>query len=75
MDISTIEIISKKVSGNHRNYIKKSTWKQRRFFDHRNYIEKSMWKQRGFFDRQNYIEKVRGNYVEIRQNLVFDVPM
>ena len=50
-------------------------WKQRQFFDHRNYIEKSMWKQRGFFDRQNYMEKVRGNYVEIRQNLVFDVSM
>ena len=41
--------------------------------DHRNYVEKSMWKRRGFFDQRNYIEKVRGNDVEIRQNLVFDV--
>ena len=47
--------------------------KQRGFFDHRNYIEKSTWKPRGFFDQQNHIEKVRGNDVETRRNLVFDV--
>ena len=39
---------------NHRNYIEKSTCKQRSFCDHWNYIGKSMWKQRGFFDQQNY---------------------
>ena len=49
------------------------TWKQGGFFHHRNYIEKSMWKQRGFFQHRNYFEKVRGNDVEIRRNLVFDV--
>ena len=32
-----------------------------------------MWKRRGFFDQRNYIEKVRGNDVEIRRNLAFDV--
>ena len=32
-----------------------------------------MWKPRGFFDQRNYIENVRGNDVEIRRNLVFDV--
>ena len=32
-----------------------------------------MWKQRGFFDQRNYIQKVRGNEVEIRRNLVFEV--
>ena len=58
---------------NHRNYIKKSTWTERRFFDHQNYVEKSTWKRRGFFDQLNYIEKVPGNDVEIRRNLVFDV--
>ena len=42
---------------NHRNYIEKSTCKQRGFFVHRNCIEKSTWKQRGFFDHWNYIEK------------------
>ena len=57
----------------HRNYIEKSTWKQRGFFDHRNYIDKSTWKLRRFFDHQNYMEKVRGNDLEIRRNLVFDV--
>ena len=57
----------------HRNYIKKSMWKRRGFFDHRNYSEKSTWKRRGFFDQRNYIEKVRGNDLEIRRNLVFDV--
>ena len=56
-----------------RNYIEKSTWKPRGFFDQRNYIGKSTWKPPGFFDRRNYIEKVRGNDVEIHQNLVFDV--
>ena len=34
---------------------------------------KSTWKPRGFFDQRNHIEKVRGNDVEIRRNLVFDV--
>ena len=42
---------------NQKNYIKKSTWKQRRVFDRRNYIKKSTWKQREFFDQRNYIEK------------------
>ena len=32
-----------------------------------------MRKQHGFFDQRNYIEKVRGNDMEIRQNLVFDL--
>ena len=58
---------------NHRNYIEKSTWKQRRFFYHQNYIEKSTWKRRGFFNQRNYIEEVRGNDVKICQNLIFDV--
>ena len=55
MHISTRQITSKKVRGNnvnfstseiargffdHRNYIKKGTWKQLGFFDQRNYIEK-----------------------------------
>ena len=62
MDIWTREITSKK-----------STWKQRGFFDHRNYVEKSTWKRSGFLDHQNYIEKERGNDVEIRRDLVFDV--
>ena len=57
----------------HRNYIEKSTWKQCGFFDQRNYIEKSTRKPRGFFDQRNHIEKVRGNDVETRRNLVFDV--
>ena len=57
----------------YQNYIKKSTWKRRGFFHHRNYIEKSTWKQYGFVDKKNYIEKVRGNDVEIRRNLVFDI--
>ena len=30
---------------------------------------KSTWKRRGFLDQRNYIENVRGNDVEIRQNL------
>ena len=75
----TITITSKKVSRNtvdiltKENYIEKSMWKQRGFFDYRNYIEKSTWKQRGFFDHQNYIKestwKQRGffnhrNYIE-----------
>ena len=49
------------------------TRKQRGFFDHRNYVEKSTWKRRGLFDHRNYIEKVRGNDVDIRRNLLFDV--
>ena len=57
----------------HRNYIEESTWKPREFFDQQNDIEKSTWKPRGFFDHRNYIEKVRGNDVEIRRNLLFDV--
>ena len=32
-----------------------------------------MRKQHGFFDQRNCIEKVRGNDMETRQNLVFDV--
>ena len=58
MKFSTIEITSKKVRGNDVDF---ST------------IERSTWKRRGFFDQRNYIEKVRGNDVEIRQNLVLDV--
>ena len=41
----------------HRNYIEKSTWKQREFFNQRNYIEESRWKQRQLFEQQNCIEK------------------
>ena len=63
VDISTREIISKKVRG---NYVDFSTIEI-------NCIEKSMWKQRGFFDHRNYIQKVRGNDVEIRRNLVYNV--
>ena len=77
MDILTREITSKKLSENfffdHRNYIEKSTWKQRAFFDQQSYVEKSMCKRHGFFDQQNYIKKVYGNDVGIRRNLVFDV--
>ena len=51
----------------------KSTWKQHGFFDQQNYVEKSTWKRHWFFDQQSNIEKVRGNYVEIRWNLVFEV--
>ena len=35
--------------------------------------KKARGKKRGYFDHRNYIEKVGGNYVEIRQNLVFHV--
>ena len=58
-----IEISLKKVRVNNadfstrKNYIEKSTWKQRGFFDQRNYTEKSTWKQRRFFYHQNYIAK------------------
>ena len=48
-------------------------WKQRRFLENQNHMEKSTRKQRGFFDQRNYIQKVRGNEVEIRRNLVFEV--
>ena len=58
----------------HTNYTeKKSTSKQCGFFGYENQVEKSTWKRRGFFAQQNYIKKVRGNDVEIRRNLVFDV--
>ena len=62
VDFSTIEITLKKVRGNHVN-----------FWTSKITSKKSTWKPRGFFDHQNYIEKVRGNDVEIRRNLVFDV--
>ena len=64
MDISTREITSKKVRGNDVDFSSIEITSK-----------KSMWKQRGFFDHRNYVEKVRGNDVEIRQNLVFDVSM
>ena len=48
-------------------------WKQRGFLENQNHMEKSTRKQRGFFDQRNYIQKVRGNEVEIRRNLVFEV--
>ena len=56
-----------------RNYIEKSTWKQSGFFDQQNYAKKGTWKRRGYFDQRNYIEKVRGNDVEIRRNVVFNI--
>ena len=55
---STIEITSKKVRGNHANFSTREITSKR---------------VRGFFDHRNYIVKVRGNDVEIRRNLVFDV--
>ena len=80
VDFSTIEITSKKVRGNNvdfsameRKYVEKSMWKQYGFFDQWNYVKKSTWKQRGFFDQRNYIKKVRGNDLEICQNLFFDL--
>ena len=81
VDFSTIKITSKKGKLKKRgyfdqwNYVEKSKWKRRGFFDQRNYVEKSTFKQHGFFDEQNYIKKVRGNDVEIRRNLTFDVSM
>ena len=51
----------------------KGTLKPRGFFDQRNFTKKSTWKRRGYFDLRKYTEKVRGNDLEFRQNLVFDV--
>ena len=48
----------------YRNFIEKSMWKQRGFFDHRSYIEKSTWKQRGFFDHRITSKKVPENNVD-----------
>ena len=62
---STIEITSKM-------YVE-TRWIFRPSKLHRKkYVETT--KRREFFDQRNYIEKVRGNDVEIRRNLVFDVP-
>ena len=42
---------------NYRNYMERSTSKQRAFFDQRNYTDNSTWKKCGVFGHQNYIEK------------------
>ena len=79
LDFSIIEITwifrPSKLHGffDQRNYSEKSTWKQHVFFDQRNYVEKGTWKRGALLDQKNYIEKVRGNDVETRRNLVFDV--
>ena len=79
VDFPAIEITSKKVRGNNVDFLSsKITLIKVRgnnvyFSTIEIYIEKSTWKQCGFFDHRNYIEKVRGNDVEIRRNLVFDV--
>ena len=74
MDFSTIEITSKKESGNKNvrelflvkttwifrpeKLHQKSAWKQCGIFDHLNYIEKSMWKKRRYVEKSTWKQRV-----------------
>ena len=78
IDFSTIKITSKKVSEHNLDFRPEKLHRKKYvetigILDHQNYTERSKWKRPEFFDQRYYIEKVRGNDMEVRQNLVFNV--
>ena len=49
------------------NYIEKSTWKQRGFFDYQNFIDKSSWKQ---LSKLNQKKVVKTMWIFLPQNYI-----